>query len=78
MKFEELRTENSKLKSDKNDFQRKIESLSNEILNHEEQNRQLQWRLNDERNNQQKGYNFILLYNNSSCCGIITFFLLIY
>ena len=63
LKFEELRTENSKLKSDKNDFQRNIESLSNEILNLEEQNRQLQWRLNDERNNQQKGFYFIL-YDN--------------
>ena len=54
-KFEELRTDNTRLKSDNNDYQRKLEASSNDLLNKEEQCRQFQWQLDDERNNQLKG-----------------------
>ena len=52
-KFEELRTENSRIKLENNEYHRRIESLSDEISNKDEQLRQLQWKLDDERNNKQ-------------------------
>ena len=54
-KFEELRTENSRLKSENSDSHRKIEALADEISNKDEQARQLHWKLDDERNSKQQG-----------------------
>jgi chromosome segregation ATPase len=54
-KFEQLQTENSRLKNDNNDYQRKLENSSDELNMKEESSRQLQWRLDDERNSKQQG-----------------------
>lgn len=48
-KFEQLQTENSRIKSDYQDAVRKHEFVVEEIHTHEETARKLQWRLDDER-----------------------------
>lgn len=54
-KFEQLQTENTRLKSENMEANRKVESLSDESSAKEEHLRQLQWRLDDERNSKQQG-----------------------
>lgn len=53
-KFELLQTENSRLKSGNNECHRKIETAGDEMAVKEEQARQLQWRLDDERSSKQQ------------------------
>lgn len=53
-RFEQLQTENSRLKSELSESLRKCEILSDGINIEEEKSRQLQWRLDDERLSQQQ------------------------
>jgi hypothetical protein len=43
------------LKTENGDYNRRIEGISDELSVKEEQSRQLQWRLDDERNSKQQG-----------------------
>ena len=54
-KFEQLQTENSRLKAENMEANRKVDALSDESSAKEEHLRQLQWRLDDERNSKQQG-----------------------
>jgi len=54
-RFEQLQTENSRVKSDYWEAQRRIEHLTEEAAAKEESCRQLQWRLDDERLSKQQG-----------------------
>ena len=54
-KFEVLQTENSRLKLEVLEWQRKMESTSDEAAAKAEQLRLLQWRMDDERNMKQQG-----------------------
>lgn len=58
-RFEQLQTENTRLKAEASDNFRKFEILSEEMSLKEEQCRQLQWRLDDERLSSQSSHDTI-------------------
>ena len=53
-KFEIIQTENSRLKAETTDLHRRIESMTTDLSAKDEHTRQLQWRLDDERNTKQQ------------------------
>jgi cell division protein FtsB len=53
-RFEQLQTENVRLKSEVSDLHRRNEMLSEEVSAKEENLRQLQWRIDDERMSRQE------------------------
>ena len=52
-KFEHLHLENSKLRSENSDLLLKSETAADDVLGKRDQMRQLQWKLDDERNSKQ-------------------------
>ena len=53
-KFEHLHVENSRLRSENSDLLLKNETAADDVLSKRDQMRQLQWKLDDERNSKQQ------------------------